>query len=1021
MTTIVKLTKEQLEAKAQFIDEYMKANNAADGSSVDANANVSNKNISTLMAELHKDFNIQIKRFLVSRKIEAMFGEELAKEYNRQIESHEIYANDESGLAPYCVSITLYPFLLNGLKDLGGESSAPKHLASFCGSFINLVFAVSSQFMGAVAVPEALMYFDYMATKDFGEDYLEKYPDLIKNCFQQIIYSINQPAAARGYQSVFFNMSIFDKPYFEAIFGDFRFPDGSAPNYKTLAKLQAFFMDWFNEERRKALLTFPVMTSAMLTDGKKPVDEEFLDMCAEQDSKGNSFFKYMSDSADSLASCCFSKDQKVLARYKDKIYFESFDTLGKNKDGIRRRQFSIFHNGNWVNGKLVELPNRPMYKITTSNNKIFVVSDNHLNPTLRGDIATKDLTTDDYLMFNTNRLDAIPEQDLHLTYEQGYLIGAFLGDGSFGRRTKYGIYELDLSLNKNKIKKGLEILKKGIKECGATNDVKIYEKDDENLVMCRLSSLKVCKFIQEWTNWVEGTKSYNKTLNMKCLMQSWDFRKGILDGWQMTDGGGANRCYTTSEDLADCMEAMITSLGYNSSRAVDDRVNKVAFIENGKEYFKNFKILTVKWYAPSNKRNMKGLYIFKNNSQYFKIKKIESVTYNDNIYCFEMENQDEPYFTLPQGLITHNCRLRNELQENTFSYSLGAGGVATGSLNVLTLNANRFIQNCVKAGKDIFEELKLQIQKMHKYQMATKEYFRDYLKANMLPVYNAGYITMEKQFLTIGINGLLEGAEFLGYKPGNNEEYKAFTSKFLKVMYDENKADRTRYKDTFWYTFNINDTEYYWFDETPVKVFDKVSNKEVIVLAKEVMHNLEKYSREGIDFTNITINKEKYKPSLKNVEFIPGESVGVKNYKWDKKDGYVVNPKRNCYNSYLYPVEDENIDIVDKFIIHGKENLQYLDGGSALHLNLEEYPNKEGYKKLYYLAAETGCNYWTTNIKVTCCEDCGNIDKRTLKACPKCGSKNITYATRIIGYLKKVSSFSSERQKEEDMRYYHKV
>lgn len=670
MTTIVKLTKEQLEAKAQFIDEYMKANNAADGSSVDANANVSNKNISTLMAELHKDFNIQIKRYLVSRKIEAMFGEELAKEYNRQIESHEIYANDESGLAPYCVSITLYPFLLNGLKDLGGESSAPKHLASFCGSFINLVFAVSSQFMGAVAVPETLIYFNYMATKDFGEDYLEKYPDLIKNCFQQIVYSINQPAAARGYQSVFFNMSIFDKPYFEAIFGDFRFPDGSAPNYKTLAKLQAFFMDWFNEERRKALLTFPVMTSAMLTDGKKPVDEEFLDMCAEQDSKGNSFFKYMSDSADSLASC---------------------------------------------------------------------------------------------------------------------------------------------------------------------------------------------------------------------------------------------------------------------------------------------------------------------------------------------------------------CRLRNELQENTFSYSLGAGGVATGSLNVLTLNANRFIQNCVKAGKDIFEELKLQIQKMHKYQMATKEYFRDYLKANMLPVYNAGYITMEKQFLTIGINGLLEGAEFLGYKPGNNEEYKAFTSKFLKVMYDENKADRTRYNNTFWYTFNLNDTKYYWFDETPVKVFDKALNKEVIVLAKEVMYNLEKYSQDGIDFTNITINKEKYKPSLKNVEFIPGESVGVKNYKWDKKDGYIVNPKRNCYNSYLYPVEDENIDIVDKFIIHGKENLQYLDGGSALHLNLEEYPNKEGYKKLYYLAAETGCNYWTTNIKVTCCEDCGNIDKRTLKACPKCGSKNITYATRIIGYLKKVSSFSSERQKEEDMRYYHKV
>lgn len=176
-----------------------------------------------------------------------------------------------------------------------------------------------------------------------------------------------------------------------------------------------------------------------------------------------------------------------------------------------------------------------------------------------------------------------------------------------------------------------------------------------------------------------------------------------------------------------------------------------------------------------------------------------------------------------------------------------------------------------------------------------------------------------------------------------------------------------------------------------------------------------------IDLAQAVVKEEKYKNSLKNVEFIPGESVGCKNYKWDKKDGYVVNPNRNCYNSYLYPVEDDEVDIVDKFIIHGKENLQYLDGGSALHLNLEEYPNKEGYKKLYYLAAETGCNYWTTNIKVTCCEDCGHIAKQTLNKCPKCGSKNITYATRIIGYLKKVSSFSSERQKEEDMRFYHKV
>ena len=153
--------------------------------------------------ELNKDINIQVNRALVKRKISSLFGEDLATEYTRQIEAHEIYVHDETSLKPYCVSISMYPFLFDGLTKLGGESRAPKHLESFCGEFVNLVFAISSQFAGALATVEFLMYFDYFAAKDYGPNYLETNEKLIANHLQHVVYAINQPAAARGYQSVF--------------------------------------------------------------------------------------------------------------------------------------------------------------------------------------------------------------------------------------------------------------------------------------------------------------------------------------------------------------------------------------------------------------------------------------------------------------------------------------------------------------------------------------------------------------------------------------------------------------------------------------------------------------------------------------------------------------------------------------------------------------------------------------------------------------------------------------------------
>jgi len=586
------LNANQITKKLSFIDQYIKANNAADGSILDANANVSHKNIATLEAEITKDFLLDINRSLVKQKISQLFDENLAFEYERQITEHEIYVHDETSLKPYCTSITMYPFLLDGLTNLGGESKAPKHLESFCGSFVNLVFAISSQFAGAIATVEFLTYFDYFAKKEYGEAYLITHSKQISNHLQHVVYAINQPAAARGYQSVFWNISLYDEHYFSSIFENFIFPDGNAPQWLSVNTLQHYFMDWFAIEREKAVLTFPVITAAMLTKDGKVKDKQFKRFCSEQLEKGNTFFIYQSDNADSLASC---------------------------------------------------------------------------------------------------------------------------------------------------------------------------------------------------------------------------------------------------------------------------------------------------------------------------------------------------------------CRLRNEISDNTFSYTLGAGGVATGSINVITINMNRLQQD----GRD----LTVEIDKIHKYQVAYREIMNDYLKQGMLTVYDAGFINLDKQFLTIGINGMSEAAESLGIAVGNNNDYKNYVSSQLKKIFLANKQ---AYK-TYGYRFNT--------------------------------------------------------------EFVPAENLGIKNAKWDKRDGYKV--PRECYNSYFYVVEDESINHLDKFILHGKEMIQYLDGGSALHLNLAESLTKTNYENLLDIAATTGCNYFCINVKCTICNECEHIDKKTISQCSECGSKDVDYGTRVIGYLKRVSAFSKGRRDEHSRRHYH--
>ena len=633
-----------IKERIDYMNKYSQStSNAATSSETDGNSNVSIKNVANLEGEVYKTTNRIIQRQRMKDKLKQMFPE-VAEQYEKDINHHIIYIHDEAStpvLKNYCMAVSLYPLMEHGTSTMDGLlASSPKNIDSFCGQFVNLVFLLSSQCKGAVGFGEFFNFFDYYCAKEWGDNYHLKEDVIIdadskinkktigqkiEQYFQQIVYSMNQPAGNRSYQSPFTNFNYFDSNYWHSLFDDFIFPDGSKPVWERVSYLQKKFIKWFNKERTKTLLTYPVESMCLLHDGKDVLDKEYKEFAAEMWSEGHSFFMYLSDNPDAVASC---------------------------------------------------------------------------------------------------------------------------------------------------------------------------------------------------------------------------------------------------------------------------------------------------------------------------------------------------------------CRLRNEVKNNTFSSTTGLTGVQTGSANVITLNLNRIVQDWYRSipsmtatgltpekkhlVSDIlcttpiwgFKEYLINIlERVYKYHIAYKTMLYELENQGMLTASKAGYISMRKLFSTIGVNGFNEAAEFLGMEISNNETYKEFISFLFKTI---------------------------------------------------------------LDFC-----KEKSTPQfLFNLEVVPAESLGSKNYNWDKKDGYKVPSNRVLYNSYIYDAHNPNISVLDRFILQGGEIAKSCSGGQAVHCNLEDHLSKEQYLKLIDFAIAEGTNYFTFNIPNSQCDDCGFITKHPIKECPKCHSKNITQWTRTIGYLRPIKSFDYYRQIEAGKRIY---
>lgn len=305
--------------KWKFVQEFVKSDNAANAT-IDDNSNVGTKGVGVLNAEIHKEDNKDTNMFTWEHWLNKLYPEFPIKQMQKDFNTI-MYPHDASSqiMMPYCMAVSMYPFLINGLKDLGGKSAVPKNIDSFCGIYINLVFALASEVKGAVATPEFLMYMDYFCRKEWGDEYYKKEDISIttEHClrhktlgsqidqyFQQVTYSINQIAGSRGMQSPFTNFSFFDKNFFEGMFGDFYFPDGTQPIWESTNWLQQRYLHWLNQERLKCVLTFPVCSYACLVEDGKYKDKDTFEFICKEYSEGNSFFLYTSSSVDSLSSCC---------------------------------------------------------------------------------------------------------------------------------------------------------------------------------------------------------------------------------------------------------------------------------------------------------------------------------------------------------------------------------------------------------------------------------------------------------------------------------------------------------------------------------------------------------------------------------------------------------------------------------------------------------------------------------------------------------------------------------------------
>ena len=1036
--------KEYKRKKSDYIKNYIEASNAATGSKFDANANVSSKNVVTMGTELYKEENIKENRYLLYDRIKMMYSKKLADRYIYDLETHRIYKHDETAIPgmPYCVAITMYPFLEDGLTGLGGQSKAPTDLKSYCGEFINLVYSVSSQFAGACMYKDQELFIKNKKTgltkkitsKEFVNEKLFGNVGKFSNFQGDWEYAyVDDLCVAEDGKFVDVN-----KVYRRKYNGDIyiiKTKDGRTAYVSKDHKFKVFYRDRILEVKAEDLVVndtvfvnkdFSFIVDDTVDDYKRGWIKGII--CGD--------------------GCIKSENEVRLALHKDQLYYgdifnkyslslynNSLTTIREDSRGGNCFDYSKY-NKEFYQNVCCDIIGKSTYdKHIDVDNKSVDFLLGFIDGLLCADgsyTKSKGVTislTNEKLINNVADI-------IHMMGYERPTINLIPGKGN--RKDSYTLYIRSTFL---KYLKHTHLKKLELDNVGDSrmNEISIYgstalkntKTNKRNLWSSSHRSenynLDVIESIEKFhndddyvyeietdTHWYNcgGFITHNCATPEFLMYFDYFVRKDYGDDYllHLNDKVELNAKGRTLEQV---IENGFQQVVHSMNMPAGNRGYQTVFWNVGyfdKGYFEgvfgDFKFpdgTSPKWETLSwlQKKFMK--WFNEERTKYtltFPVETMACLTDGNDLvdeeyadFTAEMYADGHSFFTYlsdsPDSL-SSCCRLRNSLKDNedeehnhnTHQFSMGTASVATGSKSVMTINLNRIIQNSVveyfeekgsefslgckfilseqseDVKKGVINKIKSNItectENVHKYQAAFNSIIKDFYEANMLDVYRAGFINMRKQYLTVGVNGLTDAAEFLGIDCTDNDNYREFVNDILETINISNKKDKTR-------------------------------------------------------------------DCMFNTEFVPGENLSNKNYNWDKKDGYFVSEKHIMYSSYFFNPEDDSLSVLEKMRLHGKDYVQYLDGGSACHINLAEHLSKEQNRKLLKYAASVGCNYFTYNVRNTACNKCGYISKHDLDKCPHCGSTDVDKLTRIIGYLKRVKSFAEPRQVEEGMRYYNKT
>lgn len=757
---------EQLDINT-FAKRFFRNEGSTADISVDSNANVAQKDVVAFNAEFPKAIQKLNSYYLLWKNMKELYGLEAANNIIEAQITGAIYINDATDVGrPYCFNFSCMDIAMSGLPMIDKvKCSPPKFLFSFKSQLEQFLTIASNNILGATGLADILIVMSHYVDRILennrdahfrfsSQDDVWKY---VRETIVSFIYTVNQPMRG-GNQSPFTNISVYDEIFLQNMVSGYIFGDYGSPNIKTVQRLQRIYLDAMNKEMERTPLTFPVTTACISVDKEGNVqDESFVKFIARKNQQWG-FINIYCGPTSTLSSCCFDGKQKTLTRSSGGVKLLTFKELHEGVWDECKRNLTIFHNGNWVKGRVIKVDGKAVYRVTTVNNKELLVTNDHINCTLRGDVETTKLTTDDYLMFSSLPLCGMSKSGLG--YNEGYIVGAYLGDGSFDKES--GIV---LSLNEAKVEAIKPRLAAVIDKYGFNDH--IGESEVGELRSLRIYDRRLVDFIKQWVN---GRNCIDKSINMDCLCESEEFRRGIIDGMYITDGGNSNRIYTTSDSIRDGLEVILTSLGMQSIINTSDRTDEPVVIY-GESFARNYPLHCIRWYARGHKRDVSDLRVVRNNSVYFKIKSIELVSSPEYVYCFEVKNEDEPYFTLPNGIITHNCRLRSDISKE-YVNSFGAGSTKIGSLGVVTLNLPRIanlalqVQDWKVALPPLLESF---VRSAAAVNMARRMVISERIELRSLPLYHYGFMSLRHQYLTTGITGLAEMIQILGIDPLSKE------------------------------------------------------------------------------------------------------------------------------------------------------------------------------------------------------------------------------------------------------------